>query len=296
MVLRIIKHLARRVAGDSCEIIIEPNQGWFNINWRELLHYRDLLFLLVRRDFVSRYKQTILGPAWFVIQPLLTTVVFAIFFNKVAKIPTDKLPPILFYLCGLMIWDYFARSINSASTSFISNVTLFEKVYFPRLIAPLSCVISNLFSFAIQLLVFLAFYFYFKLCTPFGAIIKPNLVILVLPILLLQAFAFALGVSLWFSALTAKYRDLSFLMGFLTQLWLYATPVIYPVSTIPTQWRFIMALNPMSAIVDLYRYAFFGTISLSLDYLLVSIVATLVTLFSGILVFNRVEKTFIDTV
>jgi len=281
---------------NSYEIIIKPNRSWFYIDWQGLLHYQDLLFLLVRRDFVARYKQTILGPLWFILQPLMTTVIFTVVFDRVAKISTDSLPPFLFYLCGLLIWDYFSRCITGTSTSFVSNANLFEKVYFPRIIVPLSNIISNLFAFAIQLATFLGFYFYFKFLTPAGIDIKPNIALFALPLLLFQTACFALGVGLWISALTAKYRDFTFLMGFLTQLWLYATPVIYPVSAIPARWRFIFAINPMSSIVDLFRCAFFGTIPLSYKYLFISIFVTITILLSGVLIFNKVERTFVDTV
>lgn len=281
---------------NSYEIVIKPNRSWFYIDWEGLFHYRDLLWLLVKREFLARYKQTILGPAWFILQPLFTTVVFTIVFHKVAKISTDSLPPFLFYLCGLIIWDYFARCFILTSNSLISNARLFEKVYFPRLIVPLSDVIANLFSFTLQLVIFLGFYFYFKYFTPAGISIKPNPVILGLPLLLLQTLAFSLGVGLWISALTAKYRDLIHIVNLLIQLWMYATPVIYPISTVPAHWRFILAINPMAAIVDLFRYAFFGTATLGLNYLLISIATTVAVLFSGILIFNRVERTFIDIV
>jgi lipopolysaccharide transport system permease protein len=278
------------------EVVIRPNRGWFHIDWEGIFYYRDLLFLFVRRDFVARYKQTILGPLWFVIQPITTTVVFTIVFSQVAKIPTDNLPPMLFYLCGIMIWNYFTNCVESSSVSLIKNAGLLEKVYFPRLIMPLSNIISNLFAFAIQAATFVAFYLYFLCATPAKSHIHLNLFILLLPLLLIGAAAFSLGVGLWVSALTAKYRDLSFLMTFLLQLWLYATPVIYPVSAIPEHWRFILAINPMAAIVDLFRYAFFGTPALSLKYLAASFITTFVVLISGVLVFNKVEKTFVDTV
>lgn len=276
------------------EIIIQPNRSWFHIDWREFLHYRDLLFLLVRRDFVSKYKQTILGPAWYIIQPLLMTLVFTIIFGKVAKIPTDGLPPALFYLCGLLAWRYFADCLTTTSTSFISNANLFGKVYFPRLIVPLSVVISNLFAFAIQLVTFLGFFFYFKYFTPAGLTIRPNLFILALPLILLQTAAISLGIGLWMSALTAKYRDFQFLMGFLVQLWMYATPVIYPMSIIPEKWKVLLALNPMAPIVESFRYAFLGTGDK--NYLLISGIVTIFVLLTGILIFNKTERTFIDTV
>jgi len=281
---------------NSYEIIIKPNRSWFYIDWKGLFHYSDLLWFLVKRDFVARYKQTILGPLWFIIQPLIMTVVFTIIFNRVAKIYTDRIPPYVFYLCGLLIWDYFSRCINSTATSFLTNAHIFDKVYFPRIIVPLSSVISNLFAFGIQLITFLGFYFYFKLFTQAGVNIKPNTFIFVLPLLLLQTVFFSLGVGLWISALTAKYRDFTFLMGFLTQLWMYATPVIYPVSSIPEHWRFILAVNPMAAITASFHYAFFGSTTLSLKYLQLSVVATIAVFASGVLIFNKVERTFIDTV
>lgn len=278
------------------EIIIAPHRGWFHIDWKGMLYYRDLLFLFVRRDFFARYKQTILGPLWFIIQPIATTLVFTVVFNQVAKIPTDNLPPLLFYLCGIMVWNYFASCVESSSNSLIKNANLLEKVYFPRLIAPLTGVISNLITFAIQFATFLVFYLYFLLATSAKTHIHPNMWLLMLPLLLLNAAAFSLGVGLWVSALTAKYRDLAFLMTFLLQLWMYATPVIYPVSAIPEHWRFVLAVNPVASIVDLFRYAFFGTLALSVKYILLSLVTTIIVLVSGLLVFNRIEKTVVDTI
>ena len=278
------------------EIIIQPNQSWLHIDWQGLSHYRDLLFLLVRRDFVSKYKQTILGPAWFVIQPLLMTLVFTIIFGKIAKIPTDGLPPALFYLCGLLVWRYFADCLTITSTSFTANANLFGKVYFPRLIVPLSVVISNLFAFAIQLVTFLGFFLYFKYFTPASANLKPNSFIFALPLLLLQTAAISLGIGLWLSALTAKYRDFQFLMTFLVQLWMYATPVIYPMSIVPEKWKSILALNPMAPIVELYRYAFLGTGITNPHYIAISMTITIFALLTGILIFNKTERTFIDTV
>lgn len=291
-----VKEYISSTEQNGFEIVIQPNRSWFYIDWQGLWHYRDLLFFLVKRDFISYYKQTILGPLWFIIQPLLMTLVFTVIFGKIAKIPTDGLPPMLFYLCGLLVWRYFASCLNTTSNTFEANAHLFGKVYFPRLIVPLSVIISNLLAFAIQLVTFLGFYFYFKYFTPAGMSFKPNLVIFVLPLLLLQTAAISLGVGLWMSALTAKYRDLRFLMGFLVQLWMYATPVIYPMSIIPEKWRPLAAINPMAAIVELYRYAFFGVGSLNFNYLLISAVTTVFVLLSGVLIFNRAERTFIDTV
>lgn len=278
------------------EQIIEPNQNWFRIPWRDLWHYRDLLFLLVRRDFVSQYKQTVLGPLWFIIQPLMTTVMFTVVFAGVARIPTDGMPPLLFYLCGMLAWSYFAGCLGASSMSFVGNAGLFGKVYFPRLIMPLSVVLSRLIAFAVQLVTFVAFLVYFKVFTVAGAVIKPNAFILLLPLLLLQSGLIGLGVGLWMSAMTAKYRDFSFLAGFLTQLWMYATPVIYPLSMVPERWKWLVTLNPMAGIVESYRYAFLGAGTVDFRYLAVSTAAGVLLLVSGVLAFNRTERTFIDTV
>jgi len=277
-------------------VVVESHKGWVKVPWRELFEYRDLLFLLVRRDFVAQFKQTVLGPLWFVIQPLLTTVVFTIIFGMVAKIPTDGVPPMLFYLCGMLAWGYFAGCLGGTSSTFLSNAGIFGKVYFPRLIVPLSVVVSRLISFAIQLTTFLSFLFYYKFFTPAGATLHANLAILLLPLLLLQSAAIGLGVGLWISALTAKYRDFAFLAGFLTQLWMYATPVIYPISCIPERWRLLLAFNPMAGIVDAYRCAFLGTGSVNWNYLLISAGVGFFILITGLMVFSRTEKTFIDTV
>ncbi len=279
---------------ENYEIVIQPTRGWFAIDWKGLLHYRDLLVLLVRRDFVSKYKQTVLGPAWFILQPLLTILVFSVIFGRVAKIPTDGHPPLLFYLCGLLPWNYFSQSLNTISNSLVANANLYSKVYFPRLIIPLSVVLSNLFAFLLQFVMFSGFYFYFKFFTVAGSHINPNLFILVLPFLLLQTAAISLGVGLWISALTTKYRDFQHLVGFLTQLWMYVTPVIYPLSVVPTRWRFVLALNPMSGVVEAYRYAFFGTGLVDPAYLLISAVVTLTILITGLIIFSKVERTFVD--
>src|SRR6516165_5296704 len=228
------------------EIVIRPTRGWFHLNLADLWRYRDLLLLLVHRDFVARYKQTILGPAWYVLQPLLTTVVFSIIFGGIAKIPTDGLPPILFYLTGLLGWNYFAQTFQSTSGTLVVNAGLFGKVYFPRLIVPLSAVISNLVALAIQFATFLAAWIYFKLFTDAGELFGFSVGIVWLPLVLFQVAALSLGVGLWLSALTAKYRDFTFLSGFIIQLWMYATPVIYPLSQIPEKWRWIAVLNPMT--------------------------------------------------
>jgi lipopolysaccharide transport system permease protein len=280
----------------SDEYIIEPTSSWFHVPWREIVQYRDLLFLLVRRDFVAQYKQTILGPLWFVLQPLLTTLVFTVIFSKVAKIPTDGLPAILFYLCSMLAWGYFARCMGGTSATFTANAGLFGKVYFPRLVIPLSVVLSQLMSFLIQLATFMCFWIWFKFFTAAGTSFRMTPLLLALPALLLQTAAIGLGVGLWMSSLTAKYRDFGHLANFLTQLWMYATPVVYPLSVIPESWRWVSALNPMTGIVEAYRYAFLGAGTVQPVYMAVSIGTTLMVLITGIVFFSRVERTFIDTV
>jgi lipopolysaccharide transport system permease protein len=254
------------------------------------------LFLLVHRDFVAKYKQTILGPAWFILQPLLTTVVFAIIFGEVAKIPTDGLPPILFYLTGLLGWNYFAQTFQSTSGTLVANSGLLGKAYFPRLVVPLSVIISNFFAFALQLATLLAVWIYFKLFTGAGGQFGFSVGIVWFPLTLVHVAALSLGAGLWLSALTAKYRDLAFLSGFIIQIWMYATPVIYPLSQIPEKWRWISALNPMTMLVEAIRVMFLGQGTIVIAYLAMSVATTIALLLSGLLIFNKVEKTFIDTV
>ncbi len=281
--------------GSFCTII-EPNRSWFRLPLRDLLHYRDLWYLLVRRDFVAKYKQTVLGPLWFIIQPVLMTMMFTVVFGRIAKIPTDGLPPMLFYLCGMLAWGYFSQCLGGTSTIFVGNAHLFGKVYFPRLVVPLAIVTSNLIAFSIQLANFAAFWIFFKFFTNAGGHFGATRYMLLIPFLLLQTAALGLGVGLWMSSLTAKYRDFAHLTGFLTQLWMYATPVVYPLSEVPERWRWVLSLNPMSGIVETYRYAFLGAGTFDPGYLLVSACATVIILAGGILLFSRTERTFIDTV
>ena len=277
-------------------MVIRPTRGWLTLNIAELWQYRDLLFLLVYRDFAARYKQTILGPAWFVLQPLLTALVFTVIFGGVAKIPTDGAPPVLFYLAGLLGWSYFAQTLQGTSGTFIANANLFGKVYFPRLIVPLSLVASNLLAFALQLAMFLCFWAYYKFLTPAGAAFGMTGAVLFLPLVVLQVAAASLGVGIWVSASTAKYRDFSHLVGFLVQVWLYATPVIYPLSQIPERWRWLFVLNPMTMPVETIKSMFLGRGLLAAGDIALSAAVTVAVLVSGVLVFNRVEKTFVDTI
>jgi lipopolysaccharide transport system permease protein len=278
------------------ELRIRPDESWLWIDWRGLWEYRDLLFILVRRDFVSKFKQTILGPAWFIIQPLLTTVVFTVIFGNIAKLPTDGIPPMLFYLCGMLGWSYFANNFTGTSTTLVTNAQLFGKVYFPRLVVPLSTVLSNLFAFAIQLVLFLGFWGYFKFWTPFGAYLPLRWEVLLLPLIICQIGALSLGVGLWMSALTAKYRDFTHLSAFVVQLWMYGTPVIFPLSMIPPAWRWLVVLNPMTMPVESLKVIFLDQGSVDPLNLAISVVLCVLVLVSGLLLFQKIEQSFVDTV
>ena len=273
--------------------MISPRRGWLDVNLKELWHYRDLIFLFVRRDFVAIYMQTVLGPLWFLLQPLFSTIVFTIVFGKIANIPTDGLPQPLFYMSGIVVWNYFASCLSGTSNTFVDNANIFGKVYFPRLIVPVSVVITNLMTFIIQFSIFLSFLLFFCLK---GATIKPNLFILLSPFLILQMGMLGLGFGIIVSSLTTKYRDLKFAVTFGIQLWMYATPIVYPMSQIPERWQWVFALNPMSAVVEIFRYAFLGAGSVKLLYLVISLGVTLAVLGVGIILFRRIEKTFMDTV
>jgi lipopolysaccharide transport system permease protein len=274
-------------------MVISNRSGWLDTNLKELWRYRDLILLFVRRDFVAIYKQTILGPLWFLLQPLFTTIVFTIVFGKIANIPTDGLPQPLFYMAGIVGWNYFANCFSATSNTFVTNAGIFGKVYFPRLAVPVSVVITNLMTFVIQFVVFIAFLFFFYLK---GSSVKPNLFILLTPYLILQMGILGLGFGILISSLTTKYRDLSFAVTFGVQLWMYATPIVYPMSQIPERWQWLFALNPMAAIIEAFRYAFLGAGSIKPLFLGISLAVTLVVLGIGIVLFRRIEKTFMDTV
>jgi lipopolysaccharide transport system permease protein len=275
-------------------MVIEPHRHLLDLKLGDLWRYRDLVLLFVRRDFVSVYKQTILGPLWYLIQPLLTTITFTVVFGGIARLPTDGLPQFLFYMSGTVVWSYFASCLTKTSETFVGNAGLFGKVYFPRLAVPVSVLISNLVTFVIQFALFLVFILYFVLS---GTIIQPNwLWILLSPILLLMMAGLGLGLGIIVSSLTTKYRDLRFLVQFGVELLKYATPVIYPVSSIPTRFQWIIMANPMTPIVEAFRYAFLGTGTVNLSNLAYSFGFMVVIVFLGAIVFNRVEQTFMDTV
>lgn len=281
-------------AKDEWSLVIRPHGAWWDLQLADVWHYRDLLWMFIRRDFVSVYKQTILGPLWFFIQPLLTTIMFTVIFSGVAKIPTDGLPPMLFYLAGTTPWNYFATCVTKTSSTFVNNASLFGKVYFPRLVTPLSIVASNLLQFGIQFLLFVGFLAYYLIK---GTPLSPNwLMILVLtPLLLLLMALLGLGTGILVSSLTTKYRDLTFLVAFGVQLAMYATPVIYPMSSIPAKYRLLIEANPMSAIIESFRAIYLGG-AVPWAQLGISACVTGFLLLLGIAVFNKVEKTFMDTV
>lgn len=277
--------------------VIEPKTSLFDLHIKEVWRYRDLLLLLVRRDFVATYKQTILGPIWFFLQPLLTTITFVFVFRNIAGIQTGTVPAMLFYMAGTTLWNYFADCLNKTSTVFRDNASVFGKVYFPRLIMPLSIVVSNLIKLGIQFLLFLGFWVYYMNATN---TVQPNSTILLLPLLILIMGGLGLGFGMLVSALTTKYRDLVFLLTFAVQLLMYATPVIYPINSagIKPEVKTILMLNPMSPVIETFRYAFLGAGGGSFSWygIAYASVCTLVVVLFGTLVFNKVEKSFMDTV
>ena len=278
---------------DSWDLIITPRKKWWDLQLRDVWHYRDLIGLFVRRDFVSRYKQTILGPLWFIIQPLLTSIVFTVIFGNIAQLPTDGLPQMLFYMSGNILWSYFSTCLTSTSTTFTANAHLFGKVYFPRLVMPVSIVISDLITFAIQFVFFLAYLLFFYLR---GSAVGLTTWALALPLLLVLMAGLGLGFGIIISSMTTKYRDLQYLVSFGVGLWMYATPVIYPVSSIPEKWRWVANVNPVTPIIETFRAGFLGAGDASWLRLAYSFGFMLVVLLIGVVIFNRVEKTFIDTV
>jgi len=278
---------------DDWTMIIRPKRSLLDVNLRELWHYKDLIMLFVKRDFVAKYKQTILGPIWFIIQPLLTTLMFTIVFGNIAGIPTEGIPKILFYLTGIVGWTYFSTCLNDTSQTFIKNASIFGKVYFPRLALPISVVISNLVSFVIQFVFLLCFLVYF---IAMGSDVAPTINVLLIPFLVILIAGLGLGFGIIISSLTTKYRDLTHLVTFGVTLWMYATPIIYPLSEIPEKYKLWIIANPMTPIVETVKTAMLGVGEVNYMYLLYSLVFTIVLLAMGIVIFNKVEKTFMDTV
>jgi lipopolysaccharide transport system permease protein len=272
---------------------IEGKTSLFDLRFADIWEYRDLLWLLVKRDFVSFYKQTILGPLWFFLQPLFTTVIFTFVFGKLAGISTEGLPQPLFYLAGITAWNYFAECLTKTSTVFKDNANIFGKVYFPRLIMPISIVLSNLIKFAVQFVLFLILVVYYKLQ---GSDFSPTWAISLFPLLVLLMAVFGLALGMIVSSVTTKYRDLAFLITFGVQLLMYATPVIYPLSAAPAKYQWLIEANPMTSIIETFRYGFLGKGSFDAISLAYSSITIVVLFIAGALVFNKVERNFIDIV
>ncbi len=275
------------------DMVIEPHGNILDLKLRDVWHYRDLLWLLVRRDFVSFYKQTILGPLWFFIQPLFTTIIYTFIFGNLAGISTEGIPKPLFYMAGITCWNYFAECLTKTSTVFKDNSNVFGKVYFPRLIMPLSIVLSNLVRFFVQMLLFVIMMIFFALK---GASFSINWYALLFPVLVLQMALLGLGLGMIVSALTTKYRDLAFLVTFGVQLLMYATTVVYPLSAAPARYKWLIALNPMTPIIETFRYGFLGEGTFTWMTLGTSALITIFLTIFGVVIFNKVERNFIDTV
>lgn len=276
--------------------VIEPREKLLHVDFKELWRYRDLCMLFVRRNITTQYKQTILGPLWYIIQPAMTVIMYMVVFGGIAKIPTDGLPQPLFYLSGICLWQYFNDCLTKTSSTFTANAGIFGKVYFPRMVVPISTVISNLLRFGVQFGLFLVVYAIYQLFVIPGEI-HTNWYALLLPLLVLMLAGQALGFGILFSSLTTKYRDMTLLLDFFVRLWMYATPVIYPLSTITNaKLRFVMSLNPLTGIVEAFKYGFLGEGQFSWLLLGYSFAFTLVLVAVGVVIFNRVQRTFMDTV
>ncbi len=280
---------------DQWTTVIKPKDSLFSVDFKEIWHYRDLMMLFVKRNIITQYKQTILGPLWYLIQPLMTTVMYMVVFGGIAKISTDGLPQPLFYLAGISFWQYFSDCLTKTSNTFVNNAGIFGKVYFPRLITPLSDVVSNLVRFGIQFGLFLLVYFYYLIFT--DAPIHTNWYALLIPVLVAMLAGLALGFGIFFSSLTTKYRDLQLLLSFFVSLWMYATPVIYPLSTISNpKLLLLMQLNPLTGIVEFFKYGMLGVGCHEWWMLGYSFAFMVVLMAIGIVVFNKVQRSFMDTV
>lgn len=271
------------------EVVIEPSGSWSALKLGELWEFRELLYFLAWRDVKIRYKQTVLGLAWAVLQPVITMLIFAIFFGRLAKMPSDKLPYPLFAFAALVPWTFFANGLTQASNSLVGSANLIKKVYFPRLVVPISVVLAGLPDFALSFVVLLGMMVYYGIYPQVAALVW-------LPLFVLLSFVTALGVGLWLSALNVKYRDVRYIVGFLTQIWMFATPVVYPASLLSGRWRLIYSINPMVGVVEGFRWALLGTNAAPAIPLLISSVTAVVILITGTFYFRRMEKTFADIV
>ena len=276
----------------SLEIL--PKQSLFDLKFKEFWQYRDLITLFVKRELVPTYKQTILGPLWFVLQPLLTTLVYSLIFGVVARIPIGSMPQILFYLPGIVLWNFFNSSFLKSSSTFIANAQIFGKVYFPRLVLPISGMIASLVNFLIQFSLFLAFYFYYFFFT--STVLNPDWHILLVPFLILILGLYSLGFGMIVSSLTTKYKDLTHFLAFGTQLLMYATPIIYPMDIVPEKYKWINLINPLSSIFEAFRFSFLGVGSFQTSNLIVSFSVSILIFLLGWVFFNRAERNSIDTV
>lgn len=276
--------------------VIKPKTGWFEIDLKEIWHYRDLILMFLKRNFNSAYKQTVLGPLWFIINPLLSSSMYTLVFGHIAKISTDGVPQFLFYLCGNTAWGYFSSCLSSTASTFTGNAYLFGKVYFPRLVSPITTVIYALLSFSIHILMLVVSMIVFAMR---GEPVYPNWCLLLLPVMIAQMALMGMGFGIIISSVTTKYRDLTILIGFGLQLWMYGTPVVYPISqvqTIAPGFEKLIWLNPVTPIINNFRYAVLGCGTFNAGYWLISWCVTAVVLFLGVLIFSRVERTFMDTV
>ena len=279
---------------DQWDLVISPTTSLLDLRLKDVWKYRDLLLLFVKRDFIAQYKQTVLGPLWHIVQPLFTVIIFLIVFGQIASIPTDGVQPILFYMSGITIWNYFSACLMNTSNTFTANASIFGKVYFPRLVIPLSILISNIVRFGIQfvLLTVLMIYFHFN-----GFPIYVSFNWLLLPVIILMMAAIGFGLGIIISSLTTKYRDFAVLLGFAVQLMMYATPIIYPLSFLSdSKYKWIIEINPLTPLVEAFRYSLFGKGSFTALSLSYSAGFMLVSIFIGVVVFNKVEKSFMDTV
>lgn len=273
--------------------LIDPAGAAYMPDLRGVWRYRDLVMLFVRRDTLANYKQSLLGPLWFVIQPLMTTLVFTVVFGGIMSIPTDGLSPFLFYFAGLLCWQYFVANLNRTSDTLTTNAVLYSKVYFPRLVTPTSTAISNLIVFSIQLVVLIAI---IALLMLRGAPVRPSMFVILLPLLLLQIATCGLGLGLIISTLTTRYRDLSYMLGYVMQLWMYATPIVYPLSQVPEKWLWLFYLNPMTGSVQMFRHLLLGSAAPNIWMMSYSVGFSVLAMGLGLALFTRVERTFMDTI
>jgi len=293
--MRISKHEKNVILNmsDKPITVIKPQTSLLALNLGILWKYRDLIRMFVKRDFTTFYKQTILGPLWFIIQPLFTSSMFMLIFGKLANISTDETPQMLFYMAGVINWNYFSECFSKTGNTFAENKNLFGKIYFPRLAVPIADAITSMIRYAIQFTLFLVFYFYFIIK---GATVSPNWMIVFTPLVLMYLAFLSLGFGAWISSLTAKYWDLKLALPFVVQLWMYATPIVYPLSLVPANFRLLMIINPVAPAIEFFRMAWLGAGTINPLHTGLSVLFAILIIFTGIIIFNRTEKTFVDTI